>query len=748
MLVQQLPSLPSLWWALLIVPLTALVAWRRVFIIPSLFVIGAVWVTLQAGLILQDSLPQELEGKDLWVEGTIADLPKDLERGFSTEFDVARAKFDDEPVKIPHRIRLNITNPELHPRIGDEWGFLVRLKRPHGFQNPGGFDYEGHLFSERIRATGYVRAEQAPRLIASNLYSYPIGRFRQWLGERIHAALAQSPMAGLITAFANGDQGGISDAQWEVLRRTGTTHLIAISGMNIGLVAGIVYFLVRWLWAIPGYPVLRLPAQKAAAVVALAAAVFYSALAGFAIPTQRAIIMLAVVLGAILLNRAVRPPQLLATALLLVLIYDPLAVMSTGFWLSFASVAVILLSVQGRVREAKWKQWGRLQWVVAVGLLPLLLLLFQQTSLSGPFANMLAIPVIESLVIPVTLLGALCVVLLPQIISSLLFQFAAWVMGLLWKALEYLSGLEYSLWVQHAPVSWALPVGLIGIVWLLMPRGWPARWVGTIGLLPLFLMRPPGPSTGEVWLTLLDVGQGLAAVVRTHQHVLIFDTGARFSARFDAGRAALVPYLRATGVDDLDVLLVSHGDNDHIGGAQSLLAAFPAKHILSGVPERLPGAVPCQAGQTWRWDDVDFTVLNPPEETSFRGNNAGCVLLVTSRHGTLLLPADIETEAEQSLLEAWNGDLHADVLVAPHHGSKTSSTEVFIDAVQPQLTLLPVGYRNRYKHPHPIVVERYQQRGIRLLDSPASGAITVKMGTQGMTVSSYRQDAKRYWFAP
>lgn len=319
-------------------------------------------------------------------------------------------------------------------------------------------------------------------------------------------------------------------------------------------------------------------------------------------------------------------------------------------------------------------------------------------------------------------------------------------MGLLWKALEYLSGLEYSLWVQHAPVSWALPVGLIGIVWLLMPRGWPARWVGMVGLLPLFLLRPPGPSAGEVWLTLLDVGQGLAAVVRTHRHVLIFDTGARFNARFDAGRAVLVPYLRATGVDDLDVLLVSHGDNDHIGGAQSLLAAFPAKHILSGVPERLSGAEPCHAGQTWRWDDVDFTILNPPEETRFRGNNAGCVLLVTGRHGTLLLPADIETEAEQSLLEAWSGGLRTDVLVAPHHGSKTSSTEAFIDAVQPQLTLLPTGYRNRYKHPHPLVVERYQQRGIRLLDSPASGAITVKMGTRGMTVSRYRQDAKRYWF--
>jgi competence protein ComEC len=345
-------------------------------------------------------------------------------------------------------------------------------------------------------------------------------------------------------------------------------------------------------------------------------------------------------------------------------------------------------------------------------------------------------------------LGTLCLVLLPQIISSLLFQFAAWVMGLLWKALEYLAGLEHGLWVQHAPVSLALAAGLIGAAWLLMPRGWPARWVGTIGLLPLFLVRPPGPSAGEVWLTLLDVGQGLAAVVRTHQHALIFDTGARFSARFDAGRAVLVPYLHATGVDDLDVLLVSHGDNDHIGGAQSLLAAFPAKHILSGVPERLPDAEQCHAGQTWRWDDVDFTILNPPEESSFRGNNAGCALLVTGPHGTLLLPADIETEAEQSLLEIWNGGLHADVLVAPHHGSKTSSTEAFIDAVQPQLTLLPVGYRNRYKHPHPTVVERYQQRGIRLLDSPASGAITVKMGQPGMEVSSYRQDAKRYWFTP
>ena len=745
---QQLPLLPPLGWSLVLIPLIALCWWKRALLPVLFFGGGMAWITLYAGILLQDGLAPELEGKDVHIEGFIADLPKSFERGLRFEFDVADARQGGRPVHIPRRIQLSLYQyqPALIPQVGDRWALLVRLKRPHGFQNPGGFDYEGRLFQERIRATGYVRLTEPPRLIASDPSSYPVGRFRQYLSQGIRATLGGNEFTGIITAFANGDETGVSDTQWDVLQRTGTTHLIAISGMNIGLIAGIAFFLLRWLWALPGFPVLRMPAQKVAAVGALLAAVAYSALAGFAIPTQRAMIMLAVVMGAILTNRSPRPSHLLAAALFLVLLYDPLAVMSAGFWLSFAAVGVILLAIHGRVGESKRRQWGRIQWVVAIGLLPLMLALFQQSSVSGPLANMLAIPVIEIIVIPVTLLGVFCLVTLPTAIATLLFEFATWTMSKLWIALSYLAGLDQTLWVQHAPLGWALACAVIGTLWLLAPRGWPARWLGIIWLLPMLLVRAGGPAPGELWFTLLDVGQGLSAVVRTQHHALVFDSGPRFSTRFDTGRVVIAPYLRDSGIEILDTLIISHGDADHIGGAAALRAAFPARQVLSSVPQRLPGATHCIAGQSWRWDGVEFTLLSPQKDSA-QGNNASCVLLIKSRHGNVLLTGDIESAAEKKLISRWGNALHATVLVVPHHGSKTSSTQAFIDTVDPQFALFPFGYKNRYRHPNQQVVQRYRAHGSRLLDSPAQGAISIKLRRQGIDVSSYRQDQQRYWFS-
>lgn len=746
LLVQQLPALPSLWWGSLALALFPLTLRHRLWLLPVFFLAGVFWISLRAGLVLDDSLPKQLEGQDLLVQGYVAGLPKALERGIGFEFDVAQASLDGQSVTIPSKLRLAIYEPGFAPRIGDRWELLVRLKRPHGFQNPGGLDYEAYLFHQRIRATGYARMEHPPRLLASSAYSYPVGRVRQYVGDSIRTALAGSPMTGMITSFANGDQSAISDEQWEVLRRTGATHLMAISGMNIGLVAGIAFFLMRWLWSFPGYTVLRLPAQKAGAGAALLAAVFYAALAGFAIPAQRALIMLAVALGAVLASRAVRPSHLLAAALLAVLVYDPQAVMSLGFWLSFLSVAIIVFAVHGRVRENKWRLGARIQWVVALGLLPILLLLFQQTSLSAPLANMLAIPVIELLVIPVTLLGVFCSLTLPDTVATGLFQVAGWIMGYLWQVLEFLAQVKHSQWVQHMPVRWTVAAAGFGVLWLLAPRGFPARWAGAVWLLPLFLLRPPAPAPGEVWFTLLDVDQGLAAVAQTARHTLVFDTGARYSASFDAGSTVVTPYLRYRGVSRLDTLIISHGDNDHIGGAASLLEAFPPNRVLSSVPERLQNAQHCFAGQNWRWDGVEFQILNPTGADA-SGNNSSCVLKITSRYGSVLLPADIEADAERALLESGR-NLRADVLILPHHGSKTSSTEEFIDAVNPGIALIPAGYRSRYRHPHPSVVARYRARAIPLLDSPTQGAIQIQLGANGTRVSGYRNIHRRYWYNP
>jgi competence protein ComEC len=756
LLVQQLAALPSLAWVWLL-PALALVAWRWPRVgLPMLFLLaGILWITWRAGLLLADRLPTELEGVDLRVEGRIADLPVVSERGVRFAFDIEHAWQDDRLVQVPHKVQLSIYNavPTLH--VGDAWSFGVRLKRPHGYQNPGGFDYEAHLFQLRVRATGYVREHEPYRLIAAlgplsdGLWpGYRLDRFRQELSAHIQVLLPENQFSPIITAFANGDDDAIPDDQWQVLTRTGTSHLIAISGMNIGLVAGLVFFLARWLWSLPGVTVLWVPAPMVGACAALLAALGYTALAGFAIPTQRALVMLAIALGSVFLCRRSAPSVLLAAALFIVLLVDPLAVMAPGFWLSFAAVAVILYAVAGTDVQG-WKErliaWGRLQWAIAAGLLPLLLLLFQQVSLSGPFANLVAIPVVEMLVIPATLLGVMGSFFLPDSLAVWPFLLAAKGMAVLWPLLEFLTKIEGTQWVQHSPPLWTLAAALVGVLLLLAPRGIPARWLGLLWLLPMFLVRPEPPAAGEARVTLLDVGQGLAVVVQTTDHTLVYDTGARLSARFDAGRVVVVPFLRHEGVRRVDTLIISHGDNDHIGGSASLLAALPVTRVLSSVPERLSNAEACQNGQTWEWDDVRFTILHPQALTQLVGNNRCCVLRIESRFGKVLLPGDIAAKAEQELLVRAAAQLRADILVAPHHGSKTSSTEAFLDAVRPQVALLPIGYRNRYHHPHPLVEARYRERGILLADSASAGAITLRLGKEDLQLQRYRETQHRYW---
>ena len=742
---QQLAALPTLWWALALVPLGFL-AWRRpVWLVAVFFVAGVVWISFRAGLILEESLPTALEGRDLVIEGHVADIPSRTDFGWRFPFDVVQAQHDGETARIPARILLSAGRGEFVPRAGEAWRLTARLKRPHGLQNPGGFDYEAHLFRNRLRATGYVRLDDTPqRLDETTPARYTIDRVRQRLGEAMRARLSDNPFAGIVVALANGDSGGVDNAQWDIFRRTGTLHLVAISGLHISLIGGIGFFLGRWLWALPGYTVLRYPAPVVGAVCALLAAAGYAALAGFVIPTQRALIMLGVVMGGILLRRQVAPTQLLASALLAVLAYDPLAVMAAGFWLSFAAVAVILFVAHGESwRMQWWRKWGYLQIAIALGMLPLMFALFQQVSLVAPLANLLAVPVFDLLMVPLVLTGLALLGFLPAVAQTL-FELAAGLLAQLWPVLEWLGNLSWSQWTRPGLPGWALVCAGVGVVWLLAPRGWPARWVGAVWLLPLALLRPPAPLPGEAWFTLLDVGQGLSAVVRTASHTLVFDAGPRLGA-FDTGRSVVAPYLRTQGVERVDVFVVSHGDNDHIGGVESVRRALPVEKFLSSVPERVEDAAPCEAGQHWQWDGVEFQILNPPRDGTGKSNDQSCVLQVRAPGGSLLLPADIEARTERRLLAEQGERLRADVLVAPHHGSKTSSTEAFIGAVRPDVVLFPVGYRNRFRHPHPAVVARYDAAGARRLDSASVGAIELWLHAEGMSVSAWRARHRRYW---
>jgi len=731
--------------------------------------IGFFMASIIAHQLLAGALPEKLEGQDVVVEGYIASLPEQQGRRLQFQFVPESLRWQDVVQDVPGKLLLSwyprkgYKIPPVH--VGERWRLQVRLKRPHGFSNPGGFDYEAWLFQQGIRAKGYVRfftktitknstKELTPVSVNQRLAPagnvYRVDQLRETLRTRILAVLDDHPLRGIVLALAIGDRQQISQPQWDVLIRTGTNHLVAISGLHVGLVAGFAFFLVRSLWCLSARAVTRWPAVKAGAVAALLAAAVYAMLAGFSVPTQRALVMVAVVMLAMIVQRHTRPSSLLALALLLVLMIDPLAVMSAGFWLSFGAVAVIVYGMSGRLAmNSYWWRWGRVQWLAAAGLFPALLLLFQQVSVVAPLANLLAVPWVSLITVPLTLLGSIGLGF-SATVGEWLLGLSTLSLELLWWWLDGLAQWKLAAWQQRAPPLWAMPVAVIGIVWLLAPRGVPARWVGLVGLLPLLFVSPAVIPQGQARFTLLDVGQGLAAVVQTQNHVLVFDTGPRFSSGFNTGEAVVAPYLHAQGRRHIDTLVVSHGDNDHMGGVAGLRAIIPVRQVLSSVPQRIDGARLCQAGHSWQWDGVTFAMLNPGEyvhEGGRKSNNRSCVLRVQAGEHSVLLTGDIERAAENELVQTFGNSLASDVLVAPHHGSRTSSTPAFLAAVSPTMALFPVGYRNRYGFPGAQIVQRYVDRQVRLFDTAQHGAIELQLGSEaGLdTVMTHRQRAARYW---
>lgn len=712
---------------------------------PSVFFVTAiVWISVRAGYVLNDRLAPALEGRDIWVEGVVGEIPQQTAFGRRFTFEVVSVQPDIGNATVPRRLLLSQFHPRFFPGLGERWRLKVRLKRPHGFQNPGGFDYEAYLLQKRIRARGYVREGQH---IAADGGPAFLADTRRTIDAQFRSILGGNPHTGIFTALAIGARNGISQEQWEVFRATGTSHLIAISGLHIGLIAGFGFFILRWLWSLPGYTVLRFPAPKAGALGGLVLATVYAALAGFSIPTQRALVMLVVALGALLVSRKVRPAALLAITLVAVLLLDPLAPLSPGFWLSFLAVVVIVFFGQpGTGPGKRFARLFRIQWVLVLAMLPATLFLFQSASLIAPLANLFAVPLFGVVVVPLTMFAAFSSLMLPTAITATLLHLLASVLDGLWQVLNWLAHTVPS--VSHALSLPATLVAAIGVLILMLPRALPSRWLGLLALLPLVF--PPSKNDlkdGEFDLTLLDVGQGLSVVVQTRHHTLVYDTGPKFSPQFDTGRAVVAPYLRHEQVSAIDTLLISHGDNDHIGGAHSLRKELAVTRVLSSVPARLPTAESCYQGQQWYWDRVQFQVISPPRVGTPEGNNGSCVLHISSRYGSALLPGDIEREQEQWLIAEYGNRLAATVLVVPHHGSRTSSSPGFVKTVSPAVALFPVGYRNRYHHPNPGVVDRYRIVGSRVLATSIAGAISVSARDQGLLrVRQYRQQHRRFWF--
>ena len=774
----QLGAAEIVWYAVAAATLLALAGWhgrRRWLGLLALCLATAAagWASTQARAMgrLADGLLPALEGRDLVVTGVIADLPQAGLQGTRFVIDTESATFDGAEVRVPQRIALGwyrgfdgdslVAGAAEDLRAGDRWQLTVRLKQPHGSQNPHGFDLELWLWERGIRASGSVRA--VPGAVNRRLdraVAAPVQRARQALREAIERQVPDAASAGVLAALVVGDQAAIERDDWDLFRITGVAHLMSISGLHVTMFAWAAGLLLGWLWHFSPRAMLALPAPLAARWGGLALAAAYALLAGWGVPAQRTVWMIAVV--ALLRTLGLRwpLPAVLLAAALAVALFDPWALLQPGFWLSFMAVGLLVASEPARpVRtEAPVGAWARLrgtamagvrtQIVATVGLAPLSLLFFQQLSLVGFVANLVAIPVVTLLVTPLGLLG----VLMPP-----LWTLAAALVQALAAGLEVLAAVPGAVWTAAAAPPWAVASGLLAALLAVLPLPWRLRLATVPLLLPLLLPAVPRPPPGQFELLAADIGQGTAVLVRTQRHLLVYDTGPATSPQADAGSRVLLPLLRARGERQVDLLMLSHSDTDHIGGAASVLAGTRVRALSSSLDPTHPlvqardgrsAGQRCQAGQAWAWDGVHFEVLHPGDGSLAAGqrpNAQSCVLRVQGATGSALLTGDIETAQEAELVRRLGPALASDVLLVPHHGSRTSSTPGFIDAVAPRWAVVQAAYRSRYGHPAPDVLARYAARGITIVRSDACGAFRWSPGTAGECV---RLTRARYWHHP
>ncbi|MDD2162053.1 DNA internalization-related competence protein ComEC/Rec2 [Pseudomonas sp. MIL19] len=720
-----LPALPP-FWLLALLPIVGLMLLPFRSYPIALFLFGFTCACVSAQWALDDRLAPSLDARTLWLQGRVVGLP-DVSEGvvrFELEQAVSRRG------ALPERLRLSwYGGPALH--AGETWRLAVRLKRPHGLVNPQAFDYEAWLLAQRIGATGTVKAGE---LI------YPASGAGAWR-DRLRQHLLATPAygrAGALAALVLGDGAGLSTADWQVLQATGTVHLMVISGQHIGLLATLLYGLVAVLARLGLWP-RRWPWLPCACVLALTGALAYGALAGFEVPVQRACVMVALVLlwRWRFRHLGVGLPVLLA--LLAVLLLEPLVSLQPGFWLSFGAVMLLILILSGRL--GAWPWWGtllRAQWAMAIGLLPLLLALGLPVSASGPLANLVAVPVVGLLVVPLALLGTLLLPL-PGVGAALL-GVAGWLLDWLFGLLAQLA-LWMPAWLPSALPFWAWLLVALGALVLLLPAALPVRSLGVLMLMPLLFTAQSRPEHGRAEVWMLDVGQGLAVLVRTQKHEVLYDAGPRFG-EFDTGERVVLPSLRALDVRGLDLLLLSHADSDHAGGAVAIKRGLPVGRVISGEPYKLARSLQAQACATesWQWDGVHFSTWQ--WAGAVNGNQASCVLRIEASGERLWLTGDIDSQAERALLNSGLA-MPAHWLLAPHHGSRSSSSAALLAKVKPSAVLISRGAHNAFAHPHTEVLTRYQAITAQPYDTARHGAVRIRLGAfepaQGL------RDYARFW---
>ena len=744
LLLHQLPVLPAR-PVLLAISILALIAWRWSRL-ATIVLLAFCWTGLVAQNGLAARWPAESDGQDVALLGWVDELPR---------HDAGRTLFSlrvvETATEVPlRRVRLSWYDPAPALVAGAALELEARLRSPRGLVNPGGFDYERWLFLEHYDATGYVRDGRIDSSRRFGLNQFWL-TFRANLVARLGRLIEDSDAAALVQALALGERGGFEDRHWSVLQRTGTSHLVAVSGLHIGMIGALSYLFALRLALFMPYSVAR-RAHSLAAGISIVPAAIYAALAGFTLPTRRALIMLLVIQALIIARRRWPLGSGLGLALILVLSFDPLASLTASFWLSFGAVALLLAVSSGIERPLAERHsraltqvigFCRLQLALTLGLAPLVIWYFGQFSLASLFVNLIAIPAFGLIVVPLSLIAAIAAATgsdgfgVPALSGA--------VAEMAWHSLEFVASGRFAAFELSRPPLSVFLLGIAAIAMSLTGHRLPGRRLALLGLVPLALDHREAPAPGFATATILDVGHGLAVAIETAEHRVLYDAGPSYRSGFDAGAEIVAPALGALSGRPLDLLILSHGDSDHAGGAAAIVERYPDTRVMAGPDVDQLSPEPCVAGQSWSWDQVRFSVLHPPAGFGSIGNESSCVILMETQSGKMLLTGDIEMRAESAL--AGEERLAADIVIVPHHGSLTSSTVGFVAGVDPRVAIVSAGHNNRWNFPRPEVQRRWEDIGALLFVTGNHGAINVLFRADGIELSVLGNSRRRYWQA-
>lgn len=735
--------------------------WLYLFTVFLSFMFQLIWANYHAQQMLSWQLPTKYHNQVINLKGNIKGVPYFDKQSQEAKFVLSVQKlclknaseatcetlYPTQDIKLYGQVKLK---QDQFLQSGDTLELIAKIKKPWNVSNPGGFDAEKNAFLTQIKATGNIKT-----LISHQPYAYfELDNLRQKISDRMLGALKEDSLSGMLIGLTIGVTDRISQAQWTLLRNTGTTHLIAISGLHISLIGGLIFSLMTLLWRCAPRLLLWMPAKIAAAYLTLFFIWGYGFLAGMSLATERACLMMSALMLAIILKLRMSAGFIFSASLIVILICDPFAVLSVGFWLSYLAIGLLIYATGNRLKftQKKWS-WKliRPQLAVFLGMLPVSLYFFQSTSLISPLINLVAIPWVSFVVTPACLLSALAFMLNMNWLGNFFIILAKYLYLPLWEIMEWIVGKMPVIWhfaLPHSGLGIVLLIlSSLGMFILLLPKGVPYKnGLGACLVSAILFYQPLNLQKGECYFALLDIGQGLASVVFTQNHALIYDTG--------PGSQVIQPFLDYYHVDKIDTIMISHTDLDHRGGLDSLLQQYPVKNIITSEVERLElkanlnqiKPVLCQQGQSWEWDGVLFEVLHPGSQFEKNRNNLSCVLKVSTGKNSILLTGDIEAGAEKTLLETYPEKLRANILIAPHHGSKTSSTQAFIEQVQPDYVLFPTGKDNRFGFPIQSVTARYAQFGSQIFDTAKHGAIMFELNAEGISQPViWRQSQNRFW---